>query len=190
MVFSFNYCVFVRLSVTNHGFVHWLNTHCMPFLTCWRSAIMLFWGFLQNLQKAPGTTNQSVSDVTSKVFATKHWTIDLHQSWNPITLKKRCPARFSTMHSHGSVRYWKTQSDCDSLLSIYPVVSECGNQHKTTTSRGFQGGLKTLLTQTKLLATFCVLKSIHTVHRFHRFLCVIQNFFLRWIFISISIVDF
>lgn len=94
MVFNFNYCVFVRLSVTNRGFIHWLNAHCMSFLMCWRSSIMLFWGFLQNLQKAPGTTNQSVSYVMSKGSATKHWTIDLHQSWNPITLKKRCLARF------------------------------------------------------------------------------------------------
>ena len=93
MVFTFNYCVSIGLSVTNYGLVHWFNTHCMSFLTCWRSTIMLFWGFLQNLQKAPGTTNQSVSDVTSKVLATKHWTIDLHQSWNPITLKKRCPSQ-------------------------------------------------------------------------------------------------
>lgn len=93
MVLTFNYCVFIGLSVTNYGFVHWLNTHCMSFLMCWRSTIMLFWGFLQNLQKAPATTNQSVSNVTSKVFATKHWTIDLHQSWNPITLKKRCPSQ-------------------------------------------------------------------------------------------------
>lgn len=44
--------------------------------------------------------------------------------------------------------------------------------------------------QTKLLATFCLLKSIHTLHRSLKALCVIQNFFLRWIFISISTVDF
>lgn len=86
--------MFSFISVTNHGLIHWLKLHIMSSVKCWSSAIILFWGFWQNPQKAPGTNKPtSKQHNVYKVFTTKHWTIDLPQRWNQTTLKNRCSSQ-------------------------------------------------------------------------------------------------
>lgn len=85
------------------------------------------------------------------------------------------------MHNRGSMRYWKTQSDCDSRSEFIPWCHSVANP--STLPLRVQVWIKTLLIETKTsLPTFCLLKSIHTLHRSHRLLCVIQNFLVEFLF--------
>lgn len=127
--------VYFHLSVTNHGLISWWNIHCMSCVKCWRSVIMLLLGSDRIHRRPQEPQTNQVNYAMSQVFATKHWTIDLQQSWNQATLKNRCSrwSFYNVFYNHGSMKYWKTQTDCGSLLYIYPVVSWWGKSKQLYT---------------------------------------------------------